>query len=105
MESYQTWMHLGHQIRNRPLGPPLSSPSFPTGWGDSPLNGIPEYTVLTWHVGGRHRRWETSDDGVRELQSPEYRGGPLPDMTVAYCAYVFADLSVRWVKGTRIGWP
>jgi prepilin-type N-terminal cleavage/methylation domain-containing protein/prepilin-type processing-associated H-X9-DG protein len=112
--------------------------SEPMGWGNHQLNGVPQYSVLTWNYlgihGNRdasskdiqdrlHRKWGDAD--IRRLKS-----GSLSDLTIAYCFMgehvelgrywwhvgshrmneggtnaLFADGSVRWVRGTRIGWP
>jgi prepilin-type N-terminal cleavage/methylation domain-containing protein len=86
MESYQTWLWedivRGEQVHSEPYG-----------WGSSPLNGLPKYSVLTWNqvmltgknagdsdiLNRLHREWTSAD--ARRLKA-----GGLSDLTAVYCA-------------------
>ena len=98
MESYQTWLWedvvRGEQVHNEPHG-----------WGGSPLNGLPKYSVLTFNqvrrtgkspsdsdiLNERHRQWTTGD--ARRL-----KGGSLGALTVIYCATgEHVEMGGRWI--------
>jgi len=130
IEAYWSW--LGDQCRRGEWGRHL--PANARGFAGHPDDGKVQYSAMLWfdkpsdvdrwfeeHV--LHRRWDEA--AVRAV-----KGGTIGDVTVAFCSMgqnmeqenvvynhgshptslgggtyaLFADSSVRWVKGTRIGW-
>ncbi len=86
MESYQTWLW-EDIVRGKQVF------SERHGWGNSSLNGLPKFSVLTWNqvsttgkqpsnpdiLNRLHRDWNAAD--ARRSTS-----GGLSDLTVVYCA-------------------